>query len=60
MSTSTHVLAYFYLRAPAILRYIFLEQLQVILQAHPALEATSVCWLEDQISTEEGKKYSST
>lgn len=59
MSACTHVLAYFYLLASAILRYIFLEQLQVILQAHPALEATSVRWLEDQIPTEEGKEPSS-
>lgn len=56
MSTSTHVLAYFYLWAPAILSYIFSEQLQVNLQACPALEATSVHWLEFQLYTEEGKE----
>ncbi|XP_036872857.2 fibroblast growth factor 13 isoform X1 [Manis javanica] len=56
MSTSTHVLAYFYLGAPAILSYTFSEQLQVNLQACPGLEATRVHWLKGQIHAEEGKE----
>lgn len=56
MFTSTHVLAYCYLGALAILRCIFSGQLQVNLQAYPALEATSIHCLENRISTEEDKE----
>ena len=56
MFTSTHVLAYCYLGALAILRCIFSGQLQVNLQAYPALEATSIHCLENWISTEDDKE----